>query len=335
MDPATHLLASYTLARAGRARVASPEMTAFLIAGLAPDLDWLWHLPEPLAPLRAYGTATHSLAGAVALAAAIAGGVWLAARKRQKESPRLARLFFAAFLSACAHLLLDLCSTTGIELYWPLRSSRVSWNLIAGFDAILLVVLAGCGLLAALFGLVTEEIGARRDSRPPRGWPVTALVLVLLYFGFRAVLHERAEKMLGDAQYNGTPARHWAAFPDGTNPFTWRGVVETDSLLAEVEVPIGVGGPFSPGNAAMHYKPEPSPLVDAAAAASLARAYTALARFPVLTLESMPDGTRAQLTELGDSVLRARGGAWRAVIELDAQSRVAHQELHYDAIRAP
>ena len=335
MDPVTHLLASYTLARAARARVASPEMAAFLLAGIVPDVDWLWHLPEPLSPLRAYGTAGHSLVGVAVLSAAVGCGVWAAARKHRAQAPPLVWLLAAAFVSAGAHLLLDLASVSGIELYWPFLPTRISWNLVSGFDAILLTILAGCALLAALFGLVTEEIGQQKDPRPPRGWAVTALALVVLYFGARAFLHARAEQLLGDAEFHGAVPRHWAAFPSGSSPFSWRGVVETDSFLAEVEVPVGTGRPLSAEMASLHYKPEASPQLDAAAAAPLARAYTVLARFPVLALEGTTEGTHAELHELGDSVLRSSRGAWRAVVELDAQLKVVRQELRYDVPRAP
>ena len=330
MDPLTHLLASYTVARGARARMASPEMATFLLAGMAPDVDWLWHLPEPLSPLRAYGTVTHSLAGAAVLATAIGVGVWSASRKRPSAAPFI-RLLAAALISAGMHLLLDLCGNTGIELYWPFRAGRISWNIASSFDVVLIAILSLCALLPVVFRLVTEEIGAQADPRPPRGWPATALALALLYFGARARLHARAEVLLGQAEYNGKPAIHWAAFASGSSPFTWRGVVETDSFLAEVKVPVGSRAAFAPESAILQYKPEPSALVDAAAGTTVARAYTALARFPLLKLETRADGSRAELREMGDSALRDRYGTWRAEIDLDAQSKVTHEELRYDA----
>lgn len=334
MDPVTHLLASYTLGRAARARISSPQMAVFLLGGTALDIDWLWHLPEPLSPLRAYGTVTHSIAGAAVVAAAIGTGVWTVARRRQ-PAPSLARLLGAAFLSAGLHLLLDLCTATGIELYWPARAARVSWNLLSSFDAILITILAVCALLAVLFGLVTEEIGAQKAPRPTRGWPAAALALAMLYIGARIVLHERAEMLLANAEYKGKAALHSAAFASGSSPFSWRGVVETDAFLAEVEVPVGTGRPFVPKAAVVQYKPEPAPQLDAAAAAPLARAYTSLARFPALSLETTAEGTRADLRELGDSPFRDHRGAWHAVIILDGQSHLVHQELRYEAARVP
>ncbi|HKO04830.1 MAG TPA: metal-dependent hydrolase [Candidatus Acidoferrales bacterium] len=335
MDPVTHLLASYTLARAARTRIASPEMAVFLLAGLAPDLDWLWHLPAPFSPLRAYGTVTHSLVGAAALAVTIAVGIWAAFRRRAPMPPALSRLLVAGFAAAGLHLLLDLCANTDIELYWPFRAGRIAWNMINGFDIIPLLLLAVFALFSALFSLVTEEIGARRDPRPPRGWPVAALVLLLLLFGARAILQSRAESLLVHADYQGSAPRHWAAFPNGVSPFTWRGVVETDSFLAEVEVPVGLGGRFAPERAQVRFKPEASSALDAAAATPLARAYTSLARFPIVTIESTPTGARAELRELGDSPLRTRSGTWTAVIEFDPQSKALAQTLRFEATRTP
>lgn len=333
MDPVTHLLASYTLARAARVRVTSPEMAVFLLAGLAPDLDWLWHLPEPLSPLRAYGTATHSLAGAGALAAVIAFGAWSAVRRRAQASPALSGFLVAAFASAGLHLLLDLSANTGIELYWPFHAARVAWNLTGGFDLILLLLLVVFALIPALLSLITEEIGARRDPRPPRGWPLAAFALLVLLFGARALLHSRAEALLGAADYNGSSPQHWEAFPEGVLPFTWRGVVETDSFLAEVEVPVGVGAPFTPGRAQLRFKPQPSAALGAAAATPLARAYIALARFPLMTITSTPEGQRAELRDLGDSPLRTRSGVWISVIELNGPLLSWH--LRYEPTRAP
>jgi membrane-bound metal-dependent hydrolase YbcI (DUF457 family) len=335
MDPFTHLIASYTLARAARVRVASPEMAVFLLAGLAPDLDWLWHLPAPLSPLRAYGTATHSLAGAGTLAAAIAFGVWSAVRRRAQATPSMSGVLVAAFASAGLHLLFDLCANTGIEPFWPFRTARVAWNLTGEFDLIQLLLLVVFALIPALLSLITEEIGARRDPHPPRGWPVAAFALLVLLFGARALLHSRAEALLGAADYDGSSPHHWEAYPEGVLPFTWRGVVETDSFLAEVEVPVGVGGPFAPGRAQLRFKPQPSPALDAAAATPLARAYTALARFPLITIASTPEGQRAELRDLGDSPLHSRSGVWTAVIDLDPQSKAQAQFLRYEPARAP
>jgi len=316
-------------------RVASAEMAVFLLAGIAPDLDWLWHLPAPLAPLRAYGTATHSLAGAGILAAAIAFGAWSAVRRRAQAPPALSGFVAAAIASAGLHLLLDLSANTGIELYWPFRARRVAWNLTGGLDLILLLLLIVFALIPALLSLITEEIGARRDARPPRGWPVAALILIAVLFGARAVLHFRAEALLGAADYNGSSPQHWEAYPEGVLPFTWRGVVETDSFVAEVEVPVGAGGPFAPGRAQLRYKPQASAALDAAATTPLARAYTALARFPILSIASTAEGQRAELRDLGDSPLRTRSGVWTAVIDLDPQLKAQAQFLRYEPARAP
>jgi membrane-bound metal-dependent hydrolase YbcI (DUF457 family) len=329
MDSVTHLLAAYTLARATRARVASPQMAVVLLAGLAPDVDALWHLAAPLSAMSAYGTATHSLVGATALAAAIAAAVWTAARGRAAVQTAFPRLLAGGVAAAALHLLLDASSTMGIEPWWPFRATRLAWSLAPAFDVVLVGLLAVFALFPLLLSMVKEEIGARVDPQPPRVWPAAALVLLGAWLGARAMLHHRVEAILGAARYSGLAPFHWAAFPSGASPFTWRGVVETESFLTEVEVPLESGQAFDPRNINPRYKPESSPLVDAVTASPLARAYTALGRFPVLAVERTADGARADLRELGDSLLRTRNGAWIVIIELDAQSRITHESFFY------
>jgi membrane-bound metal-dependent hydrolase YbcI (DUF457 family) len=332
MDPVTHLLASYTVARATRATVLSPRMAVILLAGLASDVDWLWHLPAPLSAIRAYGTAGHSLVGAGALSLAIVAAVWAAARKRATGQTGLAGLpglLAAAVAAAGLHLLLDVSTGAGIEPWWPFRAERAAWNLTPTFDVVTVVLLMIFALIPGLVVMIQEEIGARVDPRPSRAWPLAALVLLGAWLGARAEFHGRAEHMLGAAEYLERAPLHYAAFPAGWSPLRWRGVVETDLFLAEIEVTLGTGQPLPTDSAVLHYKPEASPAVDAVAAAPLARGYTALARFPLLVMETSPDGARAQMSELGDSLLRTRDGAWSALIDLDAQSRVTHEDLLY------
>ena len=329
MDLVTHLLASYTVGRTARARINSPLMAAALLAGTAPDIDRCWHLSGPLAAMRAYGTSTHSLPGAAALAAAIAAAVWAATRHRTSASHRLPALLAATFSAAGLHLLLDVSTGTGIEPWWPFLNARAAWNLTPSFDVVTVLLLVFFAVLPLLLVMIKEEIGVPVDPEPSRVWPIAALLLVGMWLGVRAEMHHRAEKIVSGAVYHGGTALHWAAFPAGASPFRWRGVVETEALLADVEVVLESGQPFAPDAAVLYYKPDPSPIVDAVAAAPLARAYTALARFPLLNVETRPDGARAELRELGDSLLHTRDGSWAAQIDLDLQPRVTHETLFY------
>jgi membrane-bound metal-dependent hydrolase YbcI (DUF457 family) len=344
MDPVTHLIASYTLARSTRARLASPQMAVVLVAGLAPDLDWLWHLPAPLAPMRAYGTATHSLAGAGVLAAAVAAAVWFVIRRTapadadlpavagvrsETARPRLSSLLAAALAAAGLHLLLDAAANAGIEPWWPFATTRVAWNLTPAFDSVAILLLLFFALLPLLILMIKEEIGVAVDPLPSRIWPLAALALLGAWLGARAELHHRAEHMLADARYMSSGPLHWGAFPSGSSPFRWHGIWETDSFLAETEMTLGTQEPFTLDNAVIHYKPEPSAAVDAASAAPLSRAYVALARFPLLSIEAQPDGIHAQLSDLGSSLLHTHSGTWSVLIDLDAQPRVTREVLFY------
>jgi membrane-bound metal-dependent hydrolase YbcI (DUF457 family) len=335
MDPVTHLLSSYALARAMRNRLASPEMAVFLLGGLAPDVDWFWRLGPPLHPLRAYGTAGHSLLGAGALALAVAAAAWAASRRNALPGASFLRLAGAGATGAALHVLLDLCANTGIELFWPFRVTRISWNLAEGFDPILLALLALCAFLPALLSLVSEEIGARKDARAGRGWGVTALLLVMLYLGGRWILRDRAVTLLANARFHSRAPLHWEAFPEGVSLFAWRGMVETEATLEEIEVRVGPGDSFDPDRSRTHFKPDPSPIVDAVAKTSLAGAFRSLARFPVLSIEHTLDGYRTELRDLGGPPLRTPGGAWVARVELDEQGKSRTQELDFVPEKKP
>src|SRR6267143_1522201 len=127
MDPLTHALASYSLKRAAFPRVTRSVTIAMLIAGTIADIDSLSKLAGP----SAFPT------------------------------------FLAALAAAVLHLLMDLCQSTGVELFWPFSARRFALDWVAPLDLWILGILLAGILLPALSGLVTEEIGAK--SKGPRG----------------------------------------------------------------------------------------------------------------------------------------------------------------------
>ncbi len=329
MELITHALASYALARAVVAKP-PPRVTLLIVAaGLAPELDWFSRLGGPAASLRAYRTITHSLASAAALALVLALAFWLLERRRSEPRVCFLRALGLSALAISAHLLLDLTNSYGLALLWPFRATRFAWDLAEALDPLVLVTLLVGVLLPALFALITEEIGARRSERSGRGWAIAALVLVAGYGAVRFVFRERATTLLFAAQFHERTAIHAGAFPVSAFPFTWHGVVETDSTLEEVYVSVGPGAYFNPDRSLTHFKPEASSVLDAARKARTALAFLALARFPMVSVERTLDGYRAEFREIGYSPLRDRAGGYAAVIELDEQSRVTREELAY------
>jgi membrane-bound metal-dependent hydrolase YbcI (DUF457 family) len=348
MEPVTHALASLALSRAGLNRTSRLTTPLMVVAGLAADLDLLSYLAGPSVFLEIHGTLLHSLLGSAlamcVLAAAACmldrrvpgAAIWGLRRKRPDEAP----LSFGTALILCSiaggvHLLLDLCGTYGVRLFWPFRDRWYAWDLTSALDLwVLLILLVGL-LLPALFQLVSEEIGERRKPRRIGVGPVVALVLVGAYCGWRGSLHARAVQIELSRDYHGAPALSAGAFPLANSPLEWRGVVATDGSLETLEVSFAPGSTFDPDRSVTRYKPDASPALDAAEHTETARRFVRYAQFPLATIVRIDDGYECSLRDLRFAVDSHTFGALAAVIKLDVDGHVIGQELRFEADSGP
>jgi membrane-bound metal-dependent hydrolase YbcI (DUF457 family) len=334
MDPLTHALTSYALARAVLPKPARTTILLVVVAGVAPDLDALGHLAGPSTGLRLGGALTHSLLGAGTLAVALAVFYSVWKRKRGSEGRPLLEALGLVTLGITSHLLFDVASSYGVALLWPFRSERTAWSFMLPLDPILLGVLLFTLLLPGLFRLVSEEIGARTERRVGRWWAVAAVAALALLGSVRFFLHERALTLLGASRYHERAPLHVGAFADSTSPFHWLGVVETEASIEEVEVPMSSGAEFNPQRSRTYFKPDASPVLDAARQAPTAAQFLALARFPNASVERTAEGWRVELRDVGFSPLHDTRGYYFAEVELDAQARVVREELAYTRQRS-
>jgi len=332
MDPLTHALASYTLKRAAFPRAPRSTTIAMLLAGTIADIDLLSAYVSPSAFLTFYRTYAHSLLAALFFSLLVT--ITFLLRKREPteiQTPPLP-VFTAALAAALLHLLLDLCQTTGIELFWPLSSRRFALDWLANVDLWILGILLAGILLPALSRLVTEEIGAK--SKGPRGKVGASLALasMLLYIVFRFVLHGNALAALESRTYRGESPRKAAALAESSSPFRWQGTVETQSALHQVEIDVGPAASFDPDSAITSYKPESSPALDAARDTPVARRFIQAARFPKATVEKTPDGFHIVLRDFPYSLGASSGWRVEALIKTDASAKVLSQELAWDPV---
>lgn len=329
MEPVTHALASLTLARAGlnnTTRLATPMLLA---AGLAADLDGLSLAGSPRAFLHGYRTATHSLAASAAIALALGGVFWWLGRKHPVAPVRLGRAVMVCGVGAAAHLLLDLTNSYGVQLLWPFREKWYGWDLMDSIDPWVLFLLLLGLLLPGLFRLVLEEIGARPKARGSQRGAIAALALLALYGGGRGVLHGRAVELLRSRMYRGEMPGAVGAFPQGTSPLTWSGAVETDNAIAELEVSLAPGSAFDPDLARTHFKPEASPILEAARKTEVAAEFLKFARFPLASVQKTENGYRVELRDLR---FASRPGGRRdlhAVIDLNPQLLVLNEAFRF------
>jgi membrane-bound metal-dependent hydrolase YbcI (DUF457 family) len=330
VDPLTHALASYTLKRAAFPRVPRPTTIAMLIAGTVADIDLLSKFAGPSAFLTFYRTYLHSLPAALVFSLVVTLLLRLRRRAQTENSPPPLGVFAAALAAYVLHLLMDLCQSAGLELFWPFSSRRFALDWLPHLDLWLLGILLAGILLPMLSRLVTEEIGAK--SKGPRGKAGASLALatMILYVVSRFVLHGNALAALESRSYRGESPRKTAAFPESGSPFRWLGVVETVSALHEVEVDVSPGASFNPDAAVSAYKPEPSPALDAARDTAVARRFLRVVRFPKATVEKTSDGFHIILRAFPNSREVSPSLRVHAIIDTDSSGKILSQEFAWD-----
>lgn len=299
MDIATHALASYVIARGFFGRRRWPVMVGMLFAGTVADVDLVSALFGPSAYFAARRTYTHSLLATVLV---ILLAVLLTRTLARKNLDPLATLFWPMLLAAGAHVLLDSLQSEGVMLLWPFRATRLAANWLPTIDLWILVLLVGGILVPELFRLVTSEIGAKNKAPRGRNGAIVALILLAFYVAGRAALHSSSNALLEPHSYHGESARFVGSYPDPFSLLTWHGIVETESLVCQVEVPIGPGRTFDPERADCLHKPEPSPELDATQKTRLAQRYISAVPFPRAVVEKTQTGYEIVIRSMRDIV---------------------------------
>lgn len=330
MDPLTHALASYSLARAAFPRLKPSAQVAVVLAGVAPSADFVAAYFGPAAYLQFHRAATHSLLAAAVLAILFAGLAALL-RRRDSAAPSLKPVLLAAFLAALLHLFLDLCQSESIAPLWPFSSQRYELDWTAGIDLVILAILLAGVLLPRLSGLVTEEIGAR--SKAPRGRAGAAIALLLVggYIGARGVLHTSAIATLNSRSYGGESPHGVAALPESVSPFRWHGIVETESALHAVDLSVGPLPQFDPEAATTVYKPEPSPALETARSSPAAKLFLARVAFPKASVEKTLTGYNIELRDFSFASGGISGRHVAVLVETDSAAHLLRSELIWDS----
>jgi len=329
MDVLTHGLASYSVTRAVFPKASRATLLAAVFAGIAADLDQLSAYVGPSAFLAWHRTATHSILGTLVIVAAFFAVAYVISRG--KPNVDTMRAVFLALVAACSlHVALDLTQNESVQLLWPFRAQRYSADWVAHFDLWILLILLAGALLPQLLALVTEEIGAK--SKAPRGQigAIVALLTVFIYTGARFVLHGNAVAMMEARTYRGELPHRVAAFAESDSPVHWRGIVETERALSDLNLNLAPGSSFNPDAAVVYYKPESSAPLDAARATESVRRFLEAAKFPKATVEKIDAGYRVQLRDLAQQQEARSGPHVIAIVDTDANAKVLSDELAWD-----
>ena len=284
------------MGRAGLNRKTALATVTLTLAAEAPDLDVLSRFGGSAFGLNHHRGFTHSLLGVPLVAAVVVGFIYLLWRLRGRKTrnpklpPRWGLLFAYACLAGLSHILLDFTNNYGVRPFWPFSERWYSSDIVFIADPVLLVVLMLGLILPALFSLINEEIGVgSKASHAPRGRlaATLAFVAVFAYWGLRDYEHRRAVAALQSRNYNGADAIRVSAYPYWVNPFRWYGVVETPAFFATMDVDSLTPEVDPEAQMQILYKPEETPVTQAAKKTYLGHVYLSWAQYPITEIEQL------------------------------------------------
>ena len=206
-------------------------------------------------------------------------------------------------------MLLDYTTAYGIRLFEPFNWRWYSWDIVFIVEPLILLALILGLVMPALFGLVNQEIGARSKGLRGRGGAVFALTCLVLIWGFRDYQHRRALNAMGSVLYQRSVPVKMGAYPYWVNPFRWHGVVETESFFQTVPVNSMVPEVDAQGEAHTYFKPEETPVTQAAKASYFGRVYLDWAVFPLTQTEKLEGPFNGYLVRFRRPALRVSGDA--------------------------
>jgi membrane-bound metal-dependent hydrolase YbcI (DUF457 family) len=345
VDIVTHGLASLAVARGFFPRASKTAMASAVLGGTIANIDWFSTYFGPSAYLAWHGTYTHSILAAILISAVfpaiyfarlLKGGLGVGAEVPKGNAVSfdvraLQVLILGTFLmplcAAFLHITMDACQSNGVALFWPFSTKRFAADWLPGIDPWILTILIACIALPELLHLVSSEIGAK--SKKPRGQTgaIVGLALVLVYVGARATLHSNVVALMESRTFHAETPRRVSAFPESLSILTWHGIVETESALNEIDVDAASTDTFDADSSVRQFKPDPSPALDAARNAVVARRFLATAQIPKASLEKTEAGYVVLLRDLHYAAAGETAHEIAAVIELDPTNNVISQKL--------
>lgn len=211
MDTITHGITGVLVSRALPGGDRRPMMVAGLLGALAPDLDAIARLWDPMAAITVHRTATHSFLGGAVIAVIVAGLVW----GFRRDSFLL--LFGFAYLGLLSHIGSDLLTSFGTAILWPLTDRRFALAQHYLIDPIFTILALGF------------LIGSLRSMQRNVSVAVTGLLAIGLYVIITAAVQQSAfirwQELM---ELQGILPTRSAIVPLFPGPFRWLGISETE-----------------------------------------------------------------------------------------------------------
>jgi inner membrane protein len=214
MDIVTHGITGVLVSRAVPSGHKTSVMAAGFIGALAPDLDLIARLWDPMAAIAVHRTATHSFLGGAVIAVVVAGLVWGIRRDS------FFHLFGSAYLGLLSHIGSDLLTSFGTAIFWPLTDRRFALAQHYIIDPIFTIL--ALGFLVASFRLKQRRIS----------WANTGLLAIGLYVVIAAAVQRTAFIRWQEfMELQGILPTRSALLPLFPGPFRWLAVSETEKAF--------------------------------------------------------------------------------------------------------
>jgi len=290
LEPLTHFLTGACLSRAGLNRKTGLATLTLVLAAEAPDVDIAALAGGSLSYFQHHRGFTHTLLGAPFVAAftlAIVYGVYRFMRARgggTKLPVNWKLLYVYALGAALLHILQDFTNSYGVRPFAPFQPKWYSWDIVSLIDPIMLAALFLGLVTPSLLGLVTSEVGVKKQQFPGRGGAWFALSCLVLVIVVRDIGHRRALSAMQSVLYRNQEAARVSAFAPrmNVNPFAWTGVVETQTFFGAMSVDSLSGEVDAQNKMLVRYKPEETPVTLAAKKSQLGRVFLDWAQYPIV-----------------------------------------------------
>ncbi|MGC4055988.1 MAG: metal-dependent hydrolase [Paludibaculum sp.] len=322
MDNLTHSLAGVLLARAGLNRLVPRATFLAVLAANLPDFDIVTGLRGSLCYLANHRGFSHALFWLPLVALAPLPFWWLLARRESLRLLDWCKAYLVSAIALFSHLMFDWMNVYGIRLKLPFSGEWLHLDLLNIVDVWIWAILLVCALGPMLGRLVESEMGARRGAG--RGMAIAGLLLVLVYIGARAQLHDQAIKTLEVRMYHRETPRRVLAIPGAFDPWRWTGVIETPN--AWHVVPLDLRHEFDPDSGRTFPKPDLSAVRTPVLATETARVFLDFSQAALWRITPTPAPEGAVSVTVHDLRFGLPGeGAFSAEWIVDPRGRVVRE----------
>jgi hypothetical protein len=155
------------------------------------------------------------------------------------------------------------------------------------------------------------------------------LVSILLYWLLKDLSHRQALTELSQNSYTTGATLRVGAFPNLFNPFSWYGIVETETAYHKTTVGKWLFWSDDPSEDRVVHKPEQTEIVQSAGKGPYGRIFLDFARFPSYQIEPTEQGYVVLVRDMRfDSASRTRR-RFLCKISLDQQLRIVSEDFHF------